>query len=243
MISTSVTSTSGLLPVNGFNGNHTYLAGGAYLFEGTVSATTGNFCYFEGGGLYPATQTITSAANSITTANYYLSGDGSWQPLTFSFSGNWEAENNLALPAQSTILAGQAWTDWNEVYRPPLPQIVSAARVPDWQEKEKERMGKQAKARETARRSLLSLLDRGQKESLEKEHAFELRVEDRLYRIRPGNTVEQLHPETRKALCSFCIHPYGSEWLPEDDWAIAQKLLLEADEDEFLRLANRRAYA
>jgi hypothetical protein len=40
----------------------------------------------------------------------------------------------------------------------------------------------------------------------------------------------------------LCIHPYADEWIPEDDWAIAQKLLLEADENEFLRLANRRNY-
>jgi len=232
-----------------FNTNDTgnYVNGHPYFSELTTSATSGNFYYFDGGQFYPATQTITSTANTVTTCNYYLASDVTWQPLTFTFSAINAQENAIRLPAQPALLTGQTWTDWNEVYRPPLPQIVvpridpAAQLLRDAERKRaEEREKKVAVARVTARKTLRTLLDDHQKEQLEREGLFDLRIDDRIYRVRPGNTVQQLDA-TGKVLCSFCIHPYANEWLPEDDHAIAQKLLLEADEGEFLRLANRRA--
>ena len=35
----------------------------------------------------------------------------------------------------------------------------------------------------------------------------------------------------------YCIHP--SEWVPHEDNMLAQKLMLEYDEESFLRIANR----
>lgn len=148
----------------------------------------------------------------------------------------------ISVPAVSPIIVGETWTAWNERYYRELaarvPQVVPPLPL---SQAEEERHA----ARKMARSTLLSLLDEGQQAQLERESCFELRVDDRLYRIRPGNVVEQLHPATRKKLSHFCIHPSSAErgWLPEDDWAIAQKLLLEADEGLFLRLANRRDYA
>jgi hypothetical protein len=140
------------------------------------------------------------------------------------------------------------WEAWNENFRPyapPLPQIITAspAALTEFQKAQIQKDELRRKARATARKTLLTLLNDRQKEQLAREEVFELRIDDRIYRVRPGNTVQQLDA-VGKVLCSFCIHPYPAEgWIPEDDHAIAQKLLLEADENLFLRLANRRNYA
>jgi hypothetical protein len=89
-----------------------------------------------------------------------------------------------------------------------------------------------------ARETLLSVLNQTQREQLEKTQHFELQVNDRLYRIRPGFRVERLDPKTKKAVAQFCIHPALEHNLPSDDVALSQKLLLEANEIEFLRIAN-----
>jgi hypothetical protein len=151
---------------------------------------------------------------------------------------------------QQWVAVEATWTTWNELYRPPqilvpVPPPVNEAELALERERRETRLRKMQTARATARITLLSLLDQPQKEMLTREAAFELRVEDRLYRIRPGSTVQQIEPGSGRVLCSFCIHPYPEkgEWIPEDDSAIAQKLLLEADENLFLQIANRRNYA
>ena len=78
---------------------------------------------------------------------------------------------------------------------------------------------------------------------MEKDGAFLLEVNGRLYRIRPGARVERLDPATKALKSYFCIHPELSHGVPYDDWAISQKLLLEADEPAFLKLANETRVA
>jgi hypothetical protein len=43
-----------------------------------------------------------------------------------------------------------------------------------------------------------------------------------------------------KPIAQFCIHPETGHALPIEDWAIAQKLMLETDEALLLKTANRR---
>jgi hypothetical protein len=95
-------------------------------------------------------------------------------------------------------------------------------------------------ARQRARDLLCSTLTDQQREQLHKENAFDLEVAGRIYRIRPGRKVERLALDG-KAEALFCIHPDFSHGLPEDDVALSQKLLLEADEAAFLRIANKFA--
>jgi hypothetical protein len=100
-----------------------------------------------------------------------------------------------------------------------------------WQRKEVAR-------RKRAKAALFLMLTKTQREQLKREQSFELQVNARLYRIRPGSRVERLDPVTKKAESYFCIHPELGHDLPQEDVAIGQKLLLEANEQEFLRIAN-----
>jgi hypothetical protein len=97
-------------------------------------------------------------------------------------------------------------------------------------------------ARAKARNLLLSHLNEEQRESVEQGLGFEVIAKSGTrYRIRPGNTVQKMDPSGVFPMVTLCvvIKPPEGEWMPEDDYALAQKLLLEADEAGFLRLAIR----
>jgi hypothetical protein len=89
-----------------------------------------------------------------------------------------------------------------------------------------------------AKRLLKSLLTDEHEDSLVKKGNFDLTVGDRVYRVSPGGGVTRLGADG-KADEAYCIHPDRALLLPLEDWAVAQKLLLETDEEEFLRIANK----
>ena len=90
-----------------------------------------------------------------------------------------------------------------------------------------------------ARALLLSCLDTRQRKTFEKNGSFVVRSRDhrRRYRIdtgRAGN-VSLLGPD-RRPVVSFCIH-LPIEY-PDESTMLAQKLMLDAEEESFLLLAN-----
>jgi hypothetical protein len=107
------------------------------------------------------------------------------------------------------------------------------------EQRERDDAAKEKTRRERAKKVLFSTLNREQREEFAAHEYFELQVNGRLYRIRPGARVARLDPETKKDLAYFCIHPALEHSLPSEDVALSQKLLLEANEAEFLRVANK----
>jgi hypothetical protein len=101
----------------------------------------------------------------------------------------------------------------------------------DWQAKEDAR-------NKRAREALVTILTDEQRKQFETDKHFDLQVNDRLYRISPGTRVQRLDPQTKETLSYFCIHPDLSHGLPGADVALAQTLLLQADETSFLKIAN-----
>jgi len=98
-------------------------------------------------------------------------------------------------------------------------------------------------AEERARKLLMSLLTPEQRVELEEKKHFHLTVMDpdgaeRVYRIDRGmaGNVKLLGPDGRPAR-SYCIH--ADSRLPYEDQMLAQKLLLESDEGQFLKIANQ----
>jgi hypothetical protein len=146
-----------------------------------------------------------------------------------------------------TYQAGVVWSNWNvqmfdmgngitnavvvDSPRTREEQEVMQVESNRWQAEEKQK-------KERGRLALVSALERKQREAFEKEGMFELVVNDRLYRIRPGARVERLDKKTRKIQSYFCIHSSYAYPLPSEDIALGQKLLLESNEQEFLRIAN-----
>lgn len=93
-----------------------------------------------------------------------------------------------------------------------------------------------------ARAILMSMLNEQQREDLAANNNFQLTVHSRdgsmrVYRIDYGflGNVKLLGPDGEVDR-SYCIH--SDCRLPYEDQMLAQKLLLEANEEEFLRIAN-----
>lgn len=125
-----------------------------------------------------------------------------------------------------------------------LADIAAAKeRTRAFQEQQKREADERIAAVAKARATLKSVLSKAQQEQLDKHNSFELQVNERIYRVQPGRRVQRLDPATKKVLSEFCIHPTNVYELPNDDTALSQKLLLEANEPEFLRLANETRVA
>lgn len=134
------------------------------------------------------------------------------------------------------------WLDWTGSsgpivasqygYRQPTPEETEERR-----REAEERAGVVALAKTKARQLLRDVLDRNQRRELERDGHFHVQTRDgeRVYRLKPGSPPERVKGEDG-VRWSYCIHPRES--YPADDTAAALKLLIEADEDEFLRIAN-----
>jgi len=98
-------------------------------------------------------------------------------------------------------------------------------------------------AEQRARGLLLRMLNEQQREEMENDNRFHLTVHSqdgsmRVYRIDYGfqGNVKLLGADG-EVDSSYCIH--SDSRLPYEDQMLAQKLLLEANEPEFLRIANK----
>ena len=97
-------------------------------------------------------------------------------------------------------------------------------------------------AKNRARRLLFSMLSPMQQKQLDEKNHFDLTVHgqdgsQRVYRIEYGyqGNVKLLVPDGQPVR-RYCIH--ADSRLPYEDQMLAQKLLLEANEQDFLRIAN-----
>jgi hypothetical protein len=104
---------------------------------------------------------------------------------------------------------------------------------------------RRVKAQRRAKRLLQDCLTKDQRESYEKHGFFDVVVQGKTYRIRQGThgNVKLLGADKEgkvREVRSFCIQPGG---VPDEDAMLSQKLLLEANEGEFLRIANARDIA
>ena len=86
------------------------------------------------------------------------------------------------------------------------------------------------------RELLLAHLDEEQRADFEETGSFVVRVGPRRYRIERGRVANVLCAEEGFRNRRYCIHP--RENVPSGDHMLAQKLMLETDEETFLRIAN-----
>jgi hypothetical protein len=96
--------------------------------------------------------------------------------------------------------------------------------------------------RAAARELLLSMLDDEQRDEYEGDGRFHVHTADgeRCYRITKGQSGNVLLIKDGRAKRRYCIHPPGLRY-PDEDAMVAQMMMLETDEAEFLRIANASA--
>jgi hypothetical protein len=150
----------------------------------------------------------------------------------------------------STIITTHAevWREWVRL-RP--EQILPPVRVSEeerarrqaeeqrWREAEEKRRQEQAEADTKAETLLRACLTAEQNEDLQKKGCFYLYVGDKKYRVKRGyaGNVELVDSKDDRTIHRYCIHPQMR--VPDADAMLAQKCMLEANEAEFLRIANR----
>lgn len=108
------------------------------------------------------------------------------------------------------------------------------------QREHEEARRKEAVATERANELLHAHLTDAQRSDLARDGFFFVdSLRGNKYRIRRGRVgnVDAMHQCGEKVSHRLCAHP--QLYVPDGDTMLAQKLMLEHNEDEFLRLANR----
>ncbi len=180
---------------------------------------------------------------------------------------NWNCKytnGNLWVP-DSIEINGQAsttWAHWNDIYARKNRAIEADAvrsirerKDPSseqralWRQQEEDarrleekRKREEAEAKEKAEVLLLQHLSPQQKEDLRTKGCFFVEVGGETYQINRGyaGNVKLLDTKSSKVRKSFCIHPRVR--VPDADAMLAQKLLLQANPEQFHKIANVTEY-
>lgn len=155
---------------------------------------------------------------------------------------NYPAWDNWVTLPTSTLTYQVSSSPW--VYTDPrTPEQIEAARVEaerqaqEWRAQEEQRRLDQQLAAEKARVLLEENLSDEQRAQLHDNNWFEVVTPKGTYRIRFGRAGNVDRYRDGRHVDRYCIHP--EENVPNEDVMLAQKLLLETDEEAFLRIANR----
>lgn len=191
--------------------------------------------------------TTTSTAVTWVAWNTVYDSTG----ITFATgTSTWTAWNNVIYSDTSaTVATPTVWHYWNSEVPAALTaeQLAENARIAREREAEYlQRAAEQAKIAQEANRRAAELLQSHlsveQRTEFEREKTFTVigKNGQRRYRIRKGwaGNIDELDKDGKRVaiLCGHAI-----ESVPEGDNMLAQKLMLEHDEDQFLKIANRRA--
>ena len=165
---------------------------------------------------------------AATLGNYYVT----YQTVITT------ATTTINYPMQTSYYQQEYYVPINSYVAQTISYELTDEQIREYEQQERDRQAKETARRKRAKDALFLTLNDQQKQQFEKDEFFELQVNARLYRVRPGRRVERLHSETKEIESYFCIHPELHHDLPPEDVAISQKLWLETREDEFLRIAN-----
>lgn len=150
-----------------------------------------------------------------------------------------------------TLSNEQLWQNWNSNVLlgtamrihapapPPSPEVLAERARLDAEARERSARiaAEAAAARDRAEQLLVEHLTPQQREQLRANGYFEVEVAGKTYRIRRGRAGNVRQVIEGREKLQLCIHP--TEMVPDADTMLAQKLLLEADEESFLRIANK----
>jgi hypothetical protein len=194
--------------------------------------------------IWPRWNSIYTASTSTATTVYAVADD------TWPYWNTNYYRINLGSSTSSTTGASyQVWTAWNGSYRVygctpdarTSEEIETANRkATEVLERERARLQRIEEAEQRAKSLLRDSLSRDQLIEFETFNYFTVISRDgqRRYRIRKGwsHNVERID-ERGERLHTLCAHP--GETVPEHDNMLAQKLMLEHCEEDFLKIANK----
>lgn len=197
-----------------------------------------------------------------TTNVYYADAWDSWNDGYTSTTASsrdyiWTYWSGTSSTSSTTYTSTtETWSNWIAVYEtttgrlvrhvePPPQQILTAEqiraqdeRMAQYRREAAARQAERDKAIETARRLLMENLTPEQLEQFKRDQSFVVVGRNhRRFRIREGRSanVDVINPDGRISH-RLCAHP--QEQVPDFDTMLAQKLMLEHDDEHFMRLAN-----
>lgn len=153
----------------------------------------------------------------------------------------WGSWNNQFLQTATSTVTQTVWVSWNQQAFGQTAQGMQFQQQPSDVEiaSATEALRKHEAAKTRAKELLLESLTPTQRETYEKHLMFIVETPKKnRYRLHLSQAPRKLSGE--KDAVSYCIHTHG---LPREDELLGFKLLLEANEDEFLRTANATALA
>lgn len=146
---------------------------------------------------------------------------------------------------QATRSSTVRWVQPRELTAKEVAERAEANRLrqEEWARQEAEREAQRKAAALVAEKLLLENLSQEQRQEYAHEKRFHVISQSgKRFQVklgRAGNVMEL--NESGKGVNRFCIHP--TEAVPDQDTMLAQKLLLETDEEKFRKIANRTAIA
>lgn len=168
-------------------------------------------------------------------------GQGVTAMAGYSPAQTWVSWNTVYYTTNATTV-WQSWNDGYQTYGPgqtPTAQTPVYECTPEQAEAARAAVKRIEDARTRAKELLVEHLDPEQRESYEKHGLFIVETPRKnRYRLSSNHAPRKLSGD--KDAVSYCIHTYG---VPREDELLGFKLLLEANEEEFLRTANATALA
>lgn len=170
-----------------------------------------------------------------------VSGTGDWTFLTSGTITSNRLSTAMTTTATAATTTASTLSLWANVYRAPVTVHQStyhygANRIYD--DGGQARSNRNREAKDRACRLLRERLTRDQRASFDRDKSFELVGRSgKKYRLRcrrVGN-IEQLADDGKVAVV-YCVHP--ADFVPDEDTLLAQKLWLEAADEELLAKAN-----
>lgn len=137
--------------------------------------------------------------------------------------------------AHTSALTAEYWYRWVNHQEETAEQRAERRRIQaQHDQRARDYAAVRKAAAERAERLLEACLTSGQREQLRKSGWFVVYSKSgRAYQIRRGRARNVVEVNTRR---TYCCHPVDN--VPDADTMLAQKLMIETQEDEFLRMAN-----
>lgn len=178
-----------------------------------------------------------TSASTSTTVTSYTSNGATWEA--------WNANTVTYTSSATTQTIQVTWQGWNVQAETAAQKAARAQRERElaetYRKAEAARQEQRRIAIMNADRLLDSVLTSAQRDQLRKLGGFVLRGQSgKFYRIRQGRSanVDVLDAQGN-VVDRLCAYPIMN--VPDADAMVAQKLMLECDEDAFLRLALRHS--
>lgn len=194
----------------------------------------------------------TAITGSTTTCNTDLWRI--WQPTSSTTGATtihanvWNNWNTVATGTACTAIHSSTWTHWLVLPQAQPQGYVEVVDCPAERARQQAEMVARAKATAEAaaaadakaKKLLLECVSPEQRATIEQHGYFDVTLPNgNVYRIKKGwsHNVQRVLPNGQVARGTLCAHPVDS--VPNYDNMLAQKFMLETDEQAFLRIANR----